>query len=201
LLFKETSSEGDLLFHGSSVNLDFDELSSLVSLDGLVGLSVSQNSEGSAELLDSVESSFGKLGVLSVLLGVGSEGLLLGRVPVLVKSSSDVIRKMVGPDSLELSVSSGRRSVSNNSNDNHGGSLDDCDHLNDFLLVNLGARFVDLSDNVSASGLEPNEGSQMRGLAGIILGEGSDSSSEGLCSLSREKSEGSVSWSSKLSGC
>jgi hypothetical protein len=54
--------------------------------------------------------------------------------------------------------------------------------------VDLGTGLVDLSDDVSASSLESNKGSQMGLLALIILGEGSDSSSEGLCPLSGEES-------------
>jgi len=180
--------EGNLLFHGSSVDLDLNELSSLGSLHDLGGLGVCQDSEGSAVLLDLVKGSLSNLGILSVLLGILGEGLLLGRVPSLVESSSDIIRKMVGPDSGELSSSNGGWHVSNSSNNDHGGSLDDGDGFDDLLLVDLGTGLVDLSDDVSASSLESNKGSQMGLLALIILGEGSDSSSEGLCPLSGEES-------------
>jgi len=187
-LLKKSLSEGDLVFHGSSVDLDLDELSSSGSSDDLGGLGVSQNSERSAILLHLSEGSLGDLGVLSVLLGVLGEGLLLGRIPGLVVSSSNIIGKMVGPDSGELSSSSRSRDVSNSSNNDHGRSLEDGNSFDDFLLVDLGTRLVDLSDDVCASSLESNKSGQMGLLAGIILREGSDSSSEGLCPLSWEKS-------------
>ena len=61
----------------------------------------------------------------------------------------------------------------NNSNSNHGGSLDDGDTLHYLLLVDLesGLSSVDLPDNVGHAGLLPHEVGQVDRIGRIILRE------------------------------
>ena len=79
---------------------------------------------------------------------------------------------MFSPDSLESPHTSGSVNVANNTNGDHGRSLDDGDSLHDLFLVDLGAGSVHLPDDVSHAGLVAEEGGQVDGLGGIILGEG-----------------------------
>jgi len=83
--------------------------------------------------------------------------------------------------------------------------FDDGDCLDDFSLVHLGSRTVEIPDNVSHTRLVPSEGSEMHyssqtmsltrkytWLLGVILGEGLNSSTVTRGSLSGKESQGSV---------
>jgi len=61
--------------------------------------------------------------------------------------------------------------VTNNTNNNNGGCFNDGNSFHDFLLVDLGTGLVSFTDNVGHASLVTNEGSQVRSLADIILGE------------------------------
>jgi len=77
LLFEQSVGKVDLLGDGSSVDLDFTDVSLLVSLDSFVDLSVGNNSDNGGVFLELFQSIVQQFRVLSVLLGVGSEELLL----------------------------------------------------------------------------------------------------------------------------
>lgn len=182
----------DLGLDGSTVDLDlFDvSLSSSEVLDE-GGLGVDDGSDGGAVLLGSGDLGFHLTG--GVLGGVLGVGLLLGLVEVLVEGSLEGVIEMSSHDGGQGSVTSGGVDVSDETNDLHGGGLDDGDGLNDLLLVDLRVGSVSSSLDVSHTGLEPHEGGQVTGLGGIILGKGLDLSVVMLGSLLREKSQVSVS--------
>ena len=58
-------------------------------------------------------------------------------LPVLVEAASAFIAEMFSKDSLEGTLARWSLDVTNNTNDNHGRSLNDGDSLNNFLLVVL----------------------------------------------------------------
>jgi len=82
-LFEMLLGEVNLLGDGTTVNLDFEDVSLLLSEVELIELGVDDNSDNLAVFLDSFKLAFDILGVapLSSILG---EGLLLGVHPVLV---------------------------------------------------------------------------------------------------------------------
>jgi len=82
-LFEVLSGEVDLLGDVTTVNLDFKNVSLLLSKVDLVQLSVDDNSDNLTVFLDSFKLAFDVLGV-SPLLNVLGESLLLGVHPVLV---------------------------------------------------------------------------------------------------------------------
>jgi hypothetical protein len=62
----------------------------------------------------------------------------------------------------------------NDANDDHGGSLNDCDGLHDLLLVGLGPSPLHLAHNVRHASLVPLEGREVNrcALRGSRTGEG-----------------------------
>jgi hypothetical protein len=59
---------------------------------------------------------------------------------LLVESSLELVGKVLGPDGGQRSETSGSLDVTDNTNDNNGGSLDDSDGLDDLSLVHLCCR-------------------------------------------------------------
>jgi len=82
-LFEVLSGEIDLLSDGTTINLDFEDVSLLLSEVELIQLGVDDDSDDLAVFLDSFDLSIDVLGVRP-LLGVLGESLLLGVHPVLV---------------------------------------------------------------------------------------------------------------------
>merc|ERR1711973_33000 len=108
-------------------------------------------------------------------------------LPVLVEPSFAFLSNVFSPYSLQGTKASGSFNVSNNTNNNDGRSLQDCDALHNLLLVNLGARSVHVSDDVSHASLVSHEASQVYGLGSVILGEALDLSPESLGPLLGEE--------------
>lgn len=199
LLFEERDSVVNLLFNSSSVNLDFDDVGLLLSFLEESVLGVGNKSNNGGVFLDSSQFSVHGIFGFSSLFDVFGEGFLLGLVPVLVESSSNVVAQVTSPDSGKSSQSLGSGNVTNNSNSDHGRGFDDGDGFDNFLLVHLGAEFVQFSNNVSHTSLESHKGSQMARFGGIILGEGLNSSSVRSASLSGTETQRTSSRSSKFS--
>ncbi len=102
----------------------------------LSDLSVGNDTDNSAVLADSVQLAGNGVGlILSDLLGVLGEGLLLGAVPVLVEASQDFLTQVSSPHGGQSAETLGGFDVTNNTDDDHGGSFNDGDGFNDFLLV------------------------------------------------------------------
>jgi len=197
-LFEVLSGEIDLLGDSTTVDLDFEDMSSLLSKVKLVQLSVDDDSDNLAVFLDSVEFS-GDVLFIRPFLGILGEGLLLGVHPVFIESSLELSAQMLSPDGGQSSETSGGFDVTNNTGNNDGGSFEDGTSFNSFLLVELGANLIDISEDVSHTSLEDGEGGKVDGLGGIILGERSHSTSMMLSSLSGEETQRTVSGSFVLS--
>jgi hypothetical protein len=190
----------DLLGNGTSVDLDLHDMSLLLSeVRESRHHRVADSSDHRAVLLHSLQLSGDLLGSLLVLLGVLSEGLSLGSAPVLVESSSAIRVKVLGPHGGEGSKASGSFHVTHQTHTLHGRGLHDGNSLYSLLLVELGARTVDFSHNVSHASLEGHERGEVGLLGSIISREGSHSASVVSSSLSREESQTAVSGSFKLS--
>jgi len=106
---------------------------------------------------------------------------------------------VLGPDGGKGSETSGSFDITNNTTDNNGRSFEDGTGFDDFLLVELGADLVDISEDVGHTSLEDGEGGKVDGLGSIILGVAPYSTSMMSGTLSGEETQTTVSRSFKLS--
>lgn len=176
-LFEFAPGPVDLLGNGASVNLDFHDLSLVLSLLDLADLGSSENTDNSAVLLDAGKVSLDGvlvLGVELVSIGVLGEGLFLGVHPVLVESTLDIVVELGSPDSLESAEATRSLDVTNETDDLHGWAFEHSAGVHNVLLDNLltFTTFLIL-DDVGHTCFVTNESSEMNGLGGIISGEGS----------------------------
>jgi hypothetical protein len=119
-LLEELLAEGNLVGDGATVDLDLHKVGLLLLERGLSDLSVGEDTDDGAVLLDALElAGDGGTVVLGVLLGVLGESLLLALVPVLVESALDLVAQMLGPDGGEGSKASGSLDVSYKTNNDH----------------------------------------------------------------------------------
>lgn len=188
LLLEQLSAEVNLVGNRSSVDLNLDDVSLLLTKLSLRHLGVHDGSDDLAVLLSSGDLG-SHLVVVSVSLGVLGEGLLLRLVPVLVETSSALIAEVLSPHRGESSETLGGLGVTNETNADHGGSLEDGDSLSDLLLVKLRTGLLHISQDVGHTGLVAHESSQVAGLGLIILGEGLNLTSEVLGSLSGQETK------------
>lgn len=193
-LLKVLVGEVDLVGDGTTVQLDLHDVSLLLANLDLADLSVDNDTDDSAVLLDALELAEDGLGTVGVLLGVLSEGLLLGAVPVLVEATLELLGQVLGPDGGQRAETAGSLDVTDNTDNNHGGGLDDGDGLDDLLLVHLGTGTVQVTDDVGHTGLVTHEGGQVDGLGGIILGEGLGLTLVAGSTLAGQETQGSVTW-------
>lgn len=197
-LLEVLSGEVDLLGDGTSVDLDFEDVSSLLSEVELIHLGVDDNSDNLAVFLDSVEFS-GDVLLISPLSTVLGESLLLGVHPVFIESSLELGGQVLGPDGGQSSETSWSFDVTNNTADNDWWGFEDSGGFNDFLLVELRSDLIDISEDVGHTSLEDRESGEVDWLRGIVLWEASNSTSMMSSSLSWEESQGTVSWSFEFS--
>lgn len=101
--------------------------------------------------------------------GVVGESLAL-LVEALVEAALEGVRQVLSPDGGQWAKTAGSLDVSNNTNNDDWGSLNNGDGLDDLLLVSLGASSVQLAHNVSHSSLEGEESSQVHRLALNVVG-------------------------------
>jgi len=188
-LFEVLSGEIDFFSDVlSSVDLDFKNVSLLLSEVEEIELSVSNDSDNLAVFLDSIQLSGDGLFIIP-LLGVFGESLLLGVAPILIESSLEFSGQMLSPDGGQSSETSGGFNISDNTGNDDGGSFEDGDSFDDFLLVELRSWLLDFSEDVCHTGLEDWESGQVDWLGFIVFREGTDSSSVMLCSLSWEETQ------------
>ena len=136
-LLEERLGEVDLLGDGASVDLDFHNVSLLLSEVEETGLGVADDSDDGSVLLESVEENLESLGVCGELLFVLLEAFPLGTVPVLIETSLELRAESLGPDAGKASESSDSLNISDNTDDSDGRSFQNGNGLNDFLLVKL----------------------------------------------------------------
>ncbi len=147
-------------------------MSLLLAETDLRDLSVRQQTNNVGVLLDLGDGLVDGCGLLvSVLLGVLGEGLVLGAVPVLVESALDLIRQMLSPHSGESAEAARSLDVTNDTNADHRGGLDDGNLLEHLLAMLLGARLLQITQHSSAASLVAKESGQVHGLGSIIFGE------------------------------
>lgn len=113
-LFKEVVCEGNLVSNATTINLDLHQMSLLLLEGGKADLSVGENTDDGAVLLDTLEfTGDGRARVLGVLLGVLGEGLLLALVPVLVESSLNLVAQVLSPNGGKGTETSGSFDITN----------------------------------------------------------------------------------------
>jgi len=172
-LFEVILAPVDLVGDGTTVDLDFDEVGLLLADGETLHLGVADGTDGDGVLLQQFQIAID--GLLSFFgfpfLGRFGEGLLLAGIPVLVESSLDFISKTGSPDGLDGSWTVGGLDVTGDTNNLEWWAFDDGYWFDNFLLVDGGTRFFSFTDDMSHTGLETNEGSQMDWLGSIILWE------------------------------
>jgi len=177
-LFHETAGKVDLLGNRTTVQLNLVNVGLLLTLAQKLDLGMSDDADDGAVFLHLGEIFLDLL--LAILsrpfLGIFGKSLLLGRVPVLVETATDLLRQMFGPNGLEGPVSMRRFDVTHDTDDHDGWRLDESHRLNDFLLVRLRSGSVHDTANMSHTSLIPGKGGEMNRLLGIILGKGLDPS-------------------------
>jgi hypothetical protein len=163
----------------TTINLDFQKMAFLLSELALLNLSGSNNSDSCAVFLDSLQISVDVVlvfGVSLILLSVFGEGFLVFReAPSFVESSEDTVRKLLGPDGSESTETSGSLDVTLNTNDFHRRTFNTGDGFDDILFDGLlTLTFLEISGDVSHTGLVTSKSSEVDWSILVVLGEGSN---------------------------
>lgn len=198
-LLEVVSGPVDLLRNGTTVDLDLSQVSSLLVQRGLSDLGVDEDSDNRSVLLDSGQLSLDRGWVVGVLGRVLAESDLLGLVPVLVESSSNIIRQVLSPDGGQRLKTAGGLNVTNDTDNNERWSVNNGDGLNNLTLVHLGTWTVQVSHDGGHTSLVTHEGGQSDWLGLVVLRESLTSGSWRRGSLLWQETKGTVTWSFKLS--
>ena len=200
LLLKETARPLHLLGNGSTVDLDLHEVGLLLSDVQVANTSVGDDTDSGAILLDAVELTLQVLGVGGVALVVLGESLLLGSVPVLVESAQALVADEVSPNGGQGTETLRSVDVSNDTNNNHRRALNNGHSLAGLAVVpHLASRHMNLTENVSHTGLVAHERGEVGLLTGIVLGEGPHATTVVSGTLPGQKTQGAVAGGFKLS--
>lgn len=176
LLFEKTSGEVDFGSDVSAVDLEFDDVSLLLSEWQVLHLSVGQESDDLAVLLDLFQRLFDRSLVVVPLGLVLAESLLFAVSPVAVEPSAGFVRNVGGPDGFQGSETSWGFDVSDDTDTDHWWGFDDCDWLDDVFLVHFASLSVDVSDNVGHTSFEADESSEVASFGLVIFWVRFDSS-------------------------
>jgi hypothetical protein len=172
MLLEQLVAEIDLVRNGATVDLDLENVGLLLADLNLGDLSVGDNTDDLAMLLDLRQLLLGVLRLLRLLLSVLCEGLLvLGLVPVLVEPSAELIGQMLGPDGGQGAKTARSLHIPDDSDNHHGRGLNDGNSLDGLLLVLLGTGLVNITSDVRHASLVAHEGGKVARLGGIIAGE------------------------------
>lgn len=203
LLLELGLSERNLVSNGSTVKLDFHNVSLVLSEAELADLGGTNDTHNRSVLLNASDVSLdGSLGLVVFLIAVGilGEGLLLGVHPVLVETSLHVLVQLLGPDGGESSHAAGGLNVTNHADHFHGRALNHRASVDNVLLDDLLAftTFLVL-DNVRHASLVAHKGSEVNLLGGVVTREGSNSTAMVSSSALGQESEGAAPGVLKLS--
>jgi len=168
-LLQEGQREVDLLADVSSIDLDFHDVSLLLSDLDLLDLGVSDDTDHLAVFFESLDLFL--VDLVFLCLAIFLECFSLAAVPVLVESTEKALVHVLSPHCGQCSQSQRSLNVSDNSDDNHWWNLNDGDSLNDFLLVELVIDPIHFSHNMSATSLVSNKCSEMWLVGFVILWE------------------------------
>lgn len=105
---------------------------------------------------------------------------------------------MLSPDGLEGTEATWGFDVTNQTDANEWGRLNDGDGLDDLAGATFGSGTLDLTDNVGHTGLVAEESGQMDRLLGVVLGEGLHLTAMTLCPLLGVESHGAMARRRKL---
>lgn len=199
LLFKQTLSKVNLFRDGATIDLDFDQVRLLDSQAHKLRLSMCQQTHGSGFLLQLVQLLVDALASVLVLSRVLLESLLLCPVPVLVEPPLQGLVQVLSPNATHGPLPPVGLLVTNHAYNHHGRALNDGDRLAGFLLVQLGAGLVHVTDDVAHARLEAHEGGQVGGLGWVILGEGLYAPTAAAAALLGEETQGTATWVFKFS--
>jgi len=136
LLFEVLSGVVNLLGNGTTVDLDFEDVSLLLSKVELVHLSVDDDSDNLTIFLNSIKLA-GDVLFVAPFLDVLGESLLLGVHPVFIESSLELSGQVLSPDGGQSSETSWSFDVTNDTTNNNCWSFEDSASFDDFLLVEL----------------------------------------------------------------
>lgn len=107
---------------------------------------------------------------------------------------------MLSPDSGERAEATRSLDVANNTDNNHGGSLNDSGGLDDLTLVHLRARAVKVTHNVRHTSLVAHERGQVDRLLGVVARERLDLTAVARSALAREETKRAVARVLELGG-
>ncbi|EJK61037.1 hypothetical protein THAOC_18532, partial [Thalassiosira oceanica] len=189
LLLEEVAGELDLVGGRAAVDLDLHDVGLLDTEVELLHLRVGDDADDLAELADALKLRLDGLSVvLGVLLGVFGVSLALALVPVLVASALELLAQVLGEHGGECAKAARRLEVSHDTDDDHGGGLEDGDGVDDLTLVHDGSWAVYAADDVGHTGLVGAEGRKVARGGGIrVLGEGADATGVVLRALLGEE--------------
>lgn len=184
----------NLLVDVATVDLHFEDVSLLKTEVQLGGLGGADHTHDRGVAADTVEVALhGDLLIfVSVVLGgVMGEGLLLGVAPVPVEAAEDLSVELTSPDSLEGAQATGSLDVTDDTDDLHGGALNDSGGVDDIPLDDLLGTLTTLLvlNDVGHAGLVAHKGGQVHRLGRVVLGEVSYTATVVLASALGDKSK------------
>jgi hypothetical protein len=168
-LFEEIDSVFDFVSNLTAVDLDFDEIGSLLAKLDLGWLGMSNGTDNGGFLGDLLKTlGLGLLGIFN-FLKAGKGSVVLGLIPVLVVATLHFVRNVGSPGSGDGLETSWCFLVANNTNNDHFGCFDNGDGFDGFLLVETGTSTDNITNNMGHASFEADEGSEMWGLGLVVL--------------------------------
>uniref|UniRef100_A0A6I8S1B3 Uncharacterized protein n=1 Tax=Xenopus tropicalis TaxID=8364 RepID=A0A6I8S1B3_XENTR len=194
LLLQFLTGPVDLLSYCTSVHLNFHEVRFLLAQGKQAHLEQAQVLFHAGKVLLQLLLALVILPFLAVLC----ECLLLGfPLPVLVKAPLAFITDVLSKDGLQTAQTTGSLDVANNTNYYHGRCFNHSNCFHNFFLIHLWERKihqpVHLPDNVGHASLVAQEGSQVNGLALVILREALHFATMSLGTLAGQEAQGTMS--------